>query len=833
MERFLCVHCHFYQPPRENPWLEAVEIQDGAYPYHDWNERITAECYGTNSSSRILDKEKRILEIINNYAKISFNVGPTLLSWLEKNAPDTYAAIIEADRLSTEWRSGHGAAIAQAYNHIIMPLANSRDKKTQVIWGIKDFFHRFERHPEGMWLPETAVDLETLDILSSLGIKFTILAPRQARRIRKMGDGHWKDVSGGSVDPSMAYACPLPSGGSITLFFYDSPISHAVAFERLLDSGKEFANRLLSGFSDKRKWPQLMHIATDGESYGHHHRFGDMALAYALHHIEAKGLARITNYGEYLELHPPNHEVEIYENTSWSCVHGVERWKSDCGCNSGARPGWNQRWRTPLFEALNWLRDELIQPYEQQASLYFRDPWAARDDYIEVILDRSEDTLKSFFERHGTRPLEQDERVIAMKLLELQRHAMLMYTSCGWFFDDISGIETLQILRYAGRAKQLANDIQGNSPDPKITEALYRLGKTHEGLLGNALKQGFRERLKEAKSNIPGYGDGALIYEKFLKPVDLQTVCAHYAVSSLFEDYSEETDIYCYKIEKLDYHKVQAGRTELVTGQCRVTSEITGESGVFDFSVLHLGNHDFNCGVHRFAGESVYQSFTEELHGSFESGAFADLVRLMDTHFEKHRYTLKDLFKDEQRLVLETLLRGTLDSVEDSYRRIYEDNRILMGFLEETGIPIPRAFYTSAEFILNLDLKRQLETEVNEDAIQGILKEFEKWNASLKTVECEFALRRSLEKEMEKLLENPLDSTVLDNVERMIDVSKGLPFEINLWKIQNIYHRMAKTCYLECAQRAASDEEASAWAEQFRSIGQKLNFNLDSVLPHA
>jgi alpha-amylase/alpha-mannosidase (GH57 family) len=830
MERFLCIHCHFYQPPRENPWLEAVEIQDGAYPYHDWNERITAECYGTNSSSRILDNKKRIMEIINNYARISFNVGPTLLSWLERNAPDTYSAILEADRLSTHWRSGHGAAIAQAYNHSIMPLANGRDKRTQALWGIKDFFHRFERHPEGMWLPETAVDIETLEILASLGIKFTILAPRQARRSRKMGEGHWKEAPGGSIDPSMAYACRLPSGRSITLFFYDSPISHAVAFERLLNSGQEFANRLLSGFSEKRKWPQLMHIATDGESYGHHHRFGDMALAFSLRHIETKGLARITNYGEYLELNPPTHEVEIYERTSWSCAHGVERWRADCGCNTGAHPGWNQQWRAPLFEAMNWLRDELKEPYERNASAYFKDPWAARDDYIEVILDRSEETLKRFLERHCTRPLEQPERVAAVKLLELQRHAMLMFTSCGWFFDDISGIETVQTMQYAGRAIQLADEILGNSVEYRATEALSRLGKTHEGLLGSSLKYGFIERLRGAKSNVPEYGNGALIYEKFVKPVELQTVCAHYAVSSLFEDYADKTEIYCYDIENLDYRKVQAGRTELVTGKCRVTSAITGEPGVFGFSVLHLGNHDFNCGVRRFTGDGSYHSFAEELHEAFDRGAFSDLVRLMDIHFEKHRYTLKNLFKDEQRLVLETLLRGTLDSLEASYRHIYEDNRILMGFLEETGIPIPKAFYTSAEFILNLDLKRQLQSEVNEDAIQSMLKEFKKWNASLNTVDCEFALRRSLEREMERLLEDPSDSGVLDNVERMIDVSKSLPFDIDLWRIQNIYHKMAKTCYPECGQRAGT-EEASAWAERFKSVGRKLNFNLDSVLP--
>src|SRR5512147_3234266 len=330
MDRYICIHAHFYQPPRENPWLEAVEMQDSAYPYHDWNERITAECYAPNAASRILDHEGRIVKITNNYARISFNFGPTLLSWMEQNAHRTYEAILDADAISRETFSGHGSAIAQAYNHMILPLATRRDKHTQVLWGIRDFQHRFQRDPEGMWLPETAVDIETLEVLADLGIKFTILAPHQAKQMRKLRASHgpqaqpdgqgkssaagsaeaksgtdggrasqWHVVEGAKIDPTRAYVCPLPSGRSINLFFYDGPISRAVAFERLLANGEGFAARLLNGFYENRKWPQLMHIATDGETYGHHHAHGDMALSYALEHIESTKLAKITNYGEY------------------------------------------------------------------------------------------------------------------------------------------------------------------------------------------------------------------------------------------------------------------------------------------------------------------------------------------------------------------------------------------------------------------------------------------------------------------------------------------------------------------------------------------------------
>ncbi|MGH9794286.1 MAG: DUF3536 domain-containing protein, partial [Candidatus Acidiferrales bacterium] len=451
MERYVCIHAHFYQPPRENPWLEAIEQQQSARPYHDWNERVTAECYAPNTAARIQGSDGRIASIVNNFAKISFNVGPTLLAWMDELAPDTYRTIIAADQESMQRFSGHGSAIAQVYNHTILPLGNRRDKQTQIRWGIRDFQQRFGRKPEGMWLAETAVDLESLDLLAEHGIRFTVLAPSQAKHARKIGAKSWQDVSNQQIDPSRAYLQKLASGRSIALFFYDGPISRAVAFEGLLKSGETFASRLISAFTDGRDWPQLAHIATDGETYGHHHPHGDMALAYAIHHIESNGLARITNYGEYLERHPPQNEVEIFENSSWSCVHGVERWRSDCGCNTGGHPGWNQKWRAPLREALDGLRDQLAPLYEREAGRWLRDPWAARDAYIEVLLDRSEKSVAQFLQQQAQQPLDAAQESRVLKLLELQRHTMLMYTSCGWFFDELSGIETLQVMQYAGR----------------------------------------------------------------------------------------------------------------------------------------------------------------------------------------------------------------------------------------------------------------------------------------------------------------------------------------------------------------------------------------------
>src|SRR5581483_262528 len=288
--RYVAIHGHFYQPPRENPWLERVEVQDSAAPYHDWNARVAAECYAPNTAARRVDGDNRILDVVNNFAAIAFDVGPTLLGWLEQARPDVYRAILDADRASVAAR-GHGNAIAQAYGHAILPLCTRRDKVTEVRWGLADFRHRFGREAEGMWLPETAVDRETLEVLADEGVRFTLLAPGQAEATREPGEP-WRPAAAG-LDPRRAYRWAPGAGRPLALFFYDGPVSHAVAFEGLLGSGDAFAARLLGAFGG-RAGPQLVHIATDGESYGHHHRFGEMALAAACARIETSGAAILT-----------------------------------------------------------------------------------------------------------------------------------------------------------------------------------------------------------------------------------------------------------------------------------------------------------------------------------------------------------------------------------------------------------------------------------------------------------------------------------------------------------------------------------------------------------
>ncbi len=765
--RYVCVHGHFYQPPRENPFLEAIELQDSAYPYHDWNERICVECYAPNASSRILDNEGRITELFNNYSHISFNFGPTLLSWLEDKAPKVYASIVRADQLSKERFSGHGSALAQAYNHMILPLANRRDKTTQVIWGIKDFEHRFQRKPEGMWLPETAVNTETLEVLAERGVRFTILAPRQAKSVRRKNGRKRIDVGGNRIDPSRAYTVSLPSRRTVVVFFYDGPISQAVAFEGLLNDGHQFADRLLSGFSDKRTWTQLMHIATDGESYGHHHRYGEMALSYALHDIEVNKSAQLSNYGQFLEMFPPDHCVEIVQDSSWSCIHGIERWRSNCGCNSGGHNNWNQEWRGPLRAAFDWLRDCLVPLYEEHGSALLKDPWKARDDYIQVILNRTPESMNLFLTEHAMHSLDSAERVRVWKLLEMQRHALLMYTSCGWFFDEISGLETVQVLHYAGRALRLAQESTGSE-----------------------LESEFLSRLQQAKSNLPEHGDGAKIYEKWVKSayIGIERVAEHFSASSLFENYEAKSRIYCYQVER-DHFSVEAdGKLRLSVGEARVSSEITEESAVFSFAAAYLGEHNVVGGV-RAPGPAEDAALRQKLSDVFSHADIAEVIRVLDDEFPKRTFSLRSLFRDEQRKVVDLILAESMASANAAYGTLYESEAPLLRFLYDLAIPVPGSMKATAGIALNNKLRMALErAEIDAKAIEGYFREAAAIRVDLDTATLEFTVRKRLEREADQLAVHLDKLESARKLRQLVDFVISLPFRVNLWETENILY---------------------------------------------
>ncbi len=810
MEKFICIHGHFYQPPRENPWLETIELQDSAYPYHDWNERINAEAYAPNAAARLLDEKGRIARLINNYSKISFNFGPTLLAWMKTKAPEILAAIVEADRQSQQNYSGHGSAMAQVYNHMILPLANDRDKYTQVYWGIRDFEHVFNRKPEGMWLPETAADNETLDVLAQQGIRFTVLSPFQASRVRRIGGRTWRDVNGGRIDPSMPYECRLSGGRKIVLFFYDAPVSQAVAFERLLTSGERLAHRLMSAFSDKRNWDQLVHIATDGESYGHHHAHGEMALAYALQFLESDQLARLTNYGEFLEKHPPTQLVEIHQKSAWSCSHGVERWNSNCGCSSGGHPGWNQDWRRPLREALDWLRDELAGRFERKAADLLKNPWGARNEYINVILDRAPESRERFFSAQAARELTEAERITCLKLLEMQRHAMLMYTSCGWFFDELSGIETVQVIQYAARALQFAEDVFGEN-----------------------FENHFLELLSKAKSNIPENGDGRTVYEKFVRPakVDLDRVVAHYAVRSVFESYPEQTEIFPFTFLEKDRKSNTAGRATLALGRLKVSSQLTYESAELAYGVVYLGEHSLNGGVRLFQGNEAYEQMVNDMTGAFGRGDFVETVRYMDKHFEGSHYSLKSLFRDEQRRILSQIMESTLKDLESRFREISGRYTPMIRFLGDLGVPLPRAFHAASDFLINADLRVELSKEdPNPDHVRSLIEESRWRNAPLERESLSFVFKQTLEVLTRKLAEQPDNLPLLTSAEKASSILPLLPFEVNLWKTQNTYYEILNRVFPEKRSRAKAEgatENDRAWLAAFVSLGQKLGVRVD------
>jgi len=806
VEKYVCIHGHFYQPPRENPWIEEIEFQDSAYPYHNWNERITAECYAPNTASRLLDGEGRVSAIVNNYSKISFNFGPSLLVWMERHDANAYRAILEADKLSRERFSGHGSALAQAYNHMIMPLANSRDKRTQVIWGIRDFQKRFGREPEGMWLPETAVDTETLEIMAEQGIKFTILAPSQAKSFRKIDENEeWQSVEGGKIDPTRGYLCRLPTGKGINLFFYDGPISQEVAFREVLTSGETFAKRLMSAFSEERRWPQLVHIATDGETYGHHHHYGDMALAFCLHFIESGNFATLTNYGEFLEKSPPLWEVQIFDHSSWSCPHGVERWRNDCGCNSGMHGRWHQKWRSPFRAALDALRDQLIPAYAREASLYLKDPWEARDNYIQVILDRTEENIEDFLKKYAVRELSKEEKSGVLKLLEIQRHAMLMYTSCGWFFDEISGPETVQVMEYASMAMQRTEEILGLSLEPL-----------------------FLSDLQKAPSNV--FGNGAEVYRRFVSPskVDLTRAGAHYAVSSLFNDYPEHMKIFNFTVESENYEKVKAGKITLATGKARIHSDFTWDAVKKSFAVLHLGDHNISGGLADFKDEEAFSSMRREIWAAFEQGDTTGIIRLMGKHFGMNNFSIWHLFRDEQRKVIHQILEFNHVGIEASYRKIYEENNPVMNFLSSIHIPIPKPIFLAVEHVVNVDMKKAFEKEeVDMEKLKRLILEANRWGVQLDKTAIEYGVSLWVTLLMEKVTQDPMDFSLFARITDVLKLLEPLSLNLNFWKAQNVYFSLKERLGGEMHEKVKrGDESTREWFNAFNDLGKTIGMKV-------
>lgn len=805
-KKYLVIHGHFYQPPRENPWLEEIEIQKSAYPFHDWNERINYECYKPNAFSKIFGKDGKIVKMVNNYTRMNFNFGPTLLSWLERADRETYDKIIEADKISMKEFKGHGNAIAQVYNHVIMPLADKRDKDTQIKWGIYDFEKRFGRKPEGMWLAETAIDYSTIDALIANRIKYTILSPYQAKFIKELGSSEeYEEVLGGKIDARKAYRCFAKNDRSryIDIFFYDGPISNSIGFEDIVLDSSKYVNRLKMAVNKEAEYNQVISVATDGETYGHHKKFADLTLAHLLFEAAEQNGFEVTNYGLFLAENPPMYEVVINEGkgegTAWSCAHGVDRWQDNCGCCSGGNHGWHQRWRRPLRDGLNELRDRLKRIYEKEGKKYLKDIWGARDRYIDVVLNRSHDSTEEFIKNECKYELEAEEKVTLLQLMEMQRNSMLMFTSCGWFFDEISGLETVQILMYAAKAIQSAQDF------------------TNEDLEG--LLVGY---LGKAESNLDYVRNGEYVFKNYVKPgsVDFEKVVAHYAITSMYEK-GLNGRIYNYEIEKQDSYQAVEGTLVLEIGKVKVKELISYEVRHMVYAVLRFGNMDFRCSVKNIFSNSEYFEIKKEILSKIENRfSIVESMRGIDMYISRDYFTFKDLLLEEKRKVLKKVTRDFFDNYKNMYEKIYMESAGIVDALNDSGLHIPQEYKISAEYTLSNKLKlladRFLEDDKNyesEAELSALISTSKKWKYSIKKEKTEYKFRKKINEIFEKA--ESLEKLDFERVLKIYEIASVMEININTNYSQFKFYNMGM------AEFAKLKEEKQ---EQFLELAVNMGF---------
>ena len=823
-KKFLIIHGHFYQPPRESPWLGAIEYQPSAAPYANWNARISRECYAPNGQARLLGKDGSIARIINNYEHLSFNFGPTLLKWLQEDDPYTYRLIIEADKKAAAEKKGHGPALAQVYNHLIMPLANRRDRVTQVRWGIKDFISRFGRQPEGMWLAETAVDLETIKILAQEGIKFTILSQTQAQAILPLGDktGLWQDAAGGKIDPREPYRIfwGTKPDEYLDVFFYDGPVSRAIAFEKLLSSGATFLARINEAFGAPHAdgSPRLVNLATDGESYGHHFAFGDMALSWLFDHLEeGKSDITLTNYGEYLELFPPKKEVRIYENSSWSCVHGVERWRSDCGCNTGGGPDSNQKWRKPLRDGLNWLRDQLATSFMDTARIHLKDPWAARDDYVDVLLaDYSQESKKNFLEKHQARKLSAAEQGSVFELLESQLMSLYMFTSCGWIFNDLVGLEPIQNLRYALRAIEL--DQQYSRVD---------------------LVEGLLNFLSLAEPNDKTYQNGLDVWQKLVATESLNNrlLAAHWAASAILDAPGVLSFFKMPQMEEKVVTKLHGNGVIVLAGQVDIFDRRTGETSTELCLALYSGSSHLAILVSEplqangreswLDKKNLSSALGDNLTASSALNIWEAMVKLTPL---SSRFMMDNLLPSLQRICLTSMVDDFFSELKDYTREAFHMQQHLLMMHRNSGRPMDWMEQFVFRVMGEAELERLLAPAaighpINMVALENILGK----RGLVGIAKNEPILARKLEKFLVtsfERLEQALDPhQLLPEILALLQMVKKENFDIDLWASQNNWYRLLHD---ESFMGRLTHPDHF---KQMQELGTALGFNLKKANP--
>jgi len=758
-EKYITIFGHFYQPPRFNPWILEIDLDITSRPYHDWNDKITKESYLPNAYARLKDGET-IEDVVNNYEKITFSFGPLLLSYLKEKYSKLYNLIVEADKESSSKLSGHGNAIAQPYAHIIMPLSSKEDRERDIYWGIKFFEKTFDRYPEGFWLPEAAVDNLTLEILYDYGIKFVILSPHQAKSV-KIND-KFEEVTENSLDTKKAYKALLPSGNSIGVIFYNRWLSGLVAFGDLLKSGELFARKLIESFDNSEK-PQLVSIATDGETYGHHKPKGEEELAKALSIIDSYGI-NITNYSYFYSTFKPTSDVIINENTSWSCPHGIERWRSNCGCASDIVPGWTQEWRTPLRKSIDWLRDMAETTIQNIGPKVSNDINKAILNYVDVFYDYKAENVSNFVESFAIKG-EENKIVDFLKLMEISKNSILMQSSDAWFFEDIYRPEPIQSLRFAKRVIQLIEELSNTK-----------------------IEDQFLSILKDAKSNNPRYNNGKEIYEKEVNPslMTPEKVCASYAMRLLFETISNENDYYSYKIILGPYKKMELGRAKVITGIATLISKITWRSTPIMFSSIYYGWYNLHAGAKILVDQKSYIEFENSVTEYFNNGLLPDIIDIIQKTFYPNYFNLNNLLKNDQKFIMDHVLDSSVIELARQYELLYNNYLPAMEYVRSLNLNYPKVFELLLQFELEKSILEILEQEIIDfNRLEQIIQ----WSKNLEVSIDDLVhklIKEKIEKLLDFLIQNPQDINSISMLQRLLKISKELDIPLEyLWDAQN------------------------------------------------
>lgn len=793
---YVIFHGHFYQPPRETPYTEEIDIQESAYPFDNWNERIANECYIPNTFARIIDSYGYIIKIINNLEYMSFNFGPTLLKWIKLYKPELYQKIIEADRESLKHFEGCGNAIAQVYNHIIMPLSDENDKKLQVYWGIKDFYYHFKRYPKGMWLSETAVDTNTLEILAYYNIKFTILGEHQIKRVKKINSNEWEN----SFIPRKPILIKLPSGNKIIVFPFDKELSAEISFKDALYNGEKLANNLLNKLKNLEN--SMILIATDGETFGHHKKFGELGLAFAINYLNNSNIVKVSNLEYYLKNNYIEYEGEIIDNTSWSCAHGIERWRSDCGCKFD--PNTNQKWRTPFRKAIDFLKDEFLKQIKQNNTPYKSQEEFFKDlqNYIDIILKRDfevkdfssfndyKDFIYNYFNNKNENEIQKK-----LKLLEIYKNILFAYTSCGWFFDDISGLEATQNMKY-------------------LEYALNKMSEVFNKEIIENIRNKFLDILEQAESNYPKYINGKYIFTNLIKPIPIELLIASHILNKQF--FNENTFKYNLLFYYEEIKKINEQDYKLLLASLKANNIKYLEEKEFIVISAFLSGMNLFIGVNiKNQTELNFSQLFKIFKNYLNKLEIIGIINSIETYF-KNVYTLKDILPNIKRKIVNKIINSYIKEIDNVLENLLYNNKFIVNNLIEYKLPIPLELSLILQLIIDIELEKIIKEEViNNEKIEeikfylnntNIPLDFEKLSnliidkisSKIEIITNNFKeFSNILSIEFEKTNKEEILITKLNNIKnnlniikKLLDLAQNLNINLNLWKAQNKFYNL-------------------------------------------